>query len=142
MIFNLFPINASAENNKTENPEIVDFKLNIPTARAAKICRKHGGSWKGSKLGTFTCNTHIYRAMFEANSRDVIYNMTVIFKNVNIYNEELNRYMRSHEEIKNVGANSTKIYEFTDQNWVAYFTSYGNNGNYTVRLYNIKELMK
>lgn len=143
LIFLLVLLTPTMALAKDERPNVFGIKLGSDIRQAEKSCRRQGGDWFASKLNVFSCRTEKFNASIEADSRDNVVAVAVSFKNVKFYNEQLKKFILKYNDIcaTQKGANKTLIHECGNNAWVVNFMSYGRNGNYTVYLYSIKEIL-
>lgn len=136
---------AQDQDNKKnlEQPTLTSFQLGSSETVAEKQCRKIGGKWLESRLNLFSCNANKFRASIETNAHGNVSKILVTFKDVSGFNKELGKFNNFYprNKISSAGANNTLINEFVTDDWAAIFMSYGENGNYSVTLYSIKDLL-
>ena len=136
----LFTNSAIAE---PPTPDLLGIHLGGTVQQAERACRKHGGKWFTSQMNLFACKSSGFNATVEANGNSVVFRVFVAFKQVKFYNKELKSFILNYSALRSTetGANNTVINNFVNDKWVTNFESYGNNGNYSAHLYNIKEML-
>lgn len=130
--------------NELKRPDVFGIALGSSVDQAENACRRHKGAWLASHLNLFSCKGKGFYVSVEADGKDVVNNIYVTFRQTKSYNEELNSFILKYNSIRSVkrGANNTVINEFNNNEWVGSFMSFGENGNYTAHLYNIKDMLK
>lgn len=137
----LFTVPALASDQKS--PDVFGIELGSTVEKAERACRKHRGSWLSSHLNLFSCKAKGFHVKVEADGNDIVTNIAVSFRTAKFYVDELNSFIKNYSDLRSTkrGANNTVINEFGNKIWVAYFVSYGSNGNYSVHLYNTKDML-
>jgi hypothetical protein len=73
-------------------PDLVGIHLGSTTKQAEQACEKHHGKWFSSQVGLFSCRGAGYSVTVETTDNNVVYSIYVSFKQVKIYNKELNSF--------------------------------------------------
>ena len=116
-----------------------------PITKTEKVCKSQKGKWITTKHDVFTCKNANFHATVETNEEGNVVRVYVLLNSVSLYNKELGKHIKSSNNIRSIktGANNTLINDFLKENeWVLTFMSFGNNGNYSIHLYDLKEMLK